>query len=355
MSVKSFPSVLSVQRGTIVTDGIMCSVISSSGNKPESIEKVRVVRHGILGVLPEKKDESVNNPQRTESAKTSPDASGLEVRFSYRTIPSSELLFDCSDLSYRQTLDQFIEKFFQSGVPEFEEVCCRYARNILNGRWLWRNRVLGKVSVKARSGDMVFKSDGSSLKEFGNYTDDEISLAKNVIAAGLLSHSPVTPSLEVEGRIDFGFVGSVEVFPSQNMVTGKPKGFARSLYKIGMPSRREMLRISNTAHADGESANEFMSDQIDMGFAALRDQKIGNAIRTIDTWYESSDSVRAIAIEPNGACMDTNEVHRSTKNDSKTLLKKIDEIIPSVTFNPDAAFLIGLLIRGGVFSEKNKD
>jgi CRISPR-associated protein Csy3 len=351
MSVKDFPSVLSIQRGTVITDGIMYEVIPGKNAK-----KVRVVRHGILGVLPEKEGNSVNNPQRTESAKTSYEATALEVRYSYRTIPAKSLLFDCSAQSYRNTMEEFIDRFFKRGNKEFDEVCRRYARNILNGRWLWRNRMLGAFSVTAKSGNLTFSSEGSTLNGFDNYTEDEISLAENVIAKGLLPLNTDTPVLDVVGRVDFGFTGAVEVFPSQNMVTGKPKGFARSLYKVNIPTRQEMFQIASTARADGEGANEFMADQIDMGIAALRDQKIGNAIRTIDTWYETGDSVRPIAIEPNGASMDTNEIHRGGKgkfgNDSKSLLKRIDEIEPKEEFNPDAAFLIALMIRGGVFSEK---
>lgn len=353
MAIK-FPSVLSVQRGTVVTDGVMRSVIPTSGGQTIK-ELVHVVRHGILGVLPEKNKDSINNPQRTESAKTDANANALEVSFTYRTIPATELLFDCSETAYRNVLNDFIKRFFAAGNPEFTEVCRRYARNILNGRWLWRNRMLGEVSVTAKSADQVYTSNGSTMKGFGDYTKDEIALAENVIIRGLLSVNANTPALEVVGRVDFGFTGAVEVFPSQNMVTGKPKGFARSLYKLDFPTRREMLQIINSSRADGEDSNEFMADQIDMGIAALRDQKIGNAIRTIDTWYESGDSAIPIAIEPNGASMASNEVHRQGKTGSKELLKKIDEIKPSETFNPDAAFLIALMIRGGVFSGKSED
>lgn len=352
MAIK-IPSVLSVQRGTIVTDGIMSSVVTKNNGEFDK-RPVRVIRHGIRGVLPEKGKDSVSNPQRTESAKTTPDAIGLEVTFSFRTIPSSELVFACSDAAYRQALGGFIDRFFRRGVQEFDEVCLRYARNIFNGRWLWRNRVFGKAVVTARCNGVEYKSDGTQTANFENYTDDEKRFAEDVIATGLIGDAPQVAV--VTGRILFGFTGEVEVFPSQNMVTNKPNGFARSLYKVDMIPRKELFSIMDTARKDGEDADEFSADMIDMGIAALRDQKIGNAIRTIDTWYPGYAGT-PISIEPNGANLDANVLYRDGRDQgAKDLLSRIDELKPGTDFDPRAAYLIALLVRGGVFSagDENK-
>lgn len=349
MSIK-IPGVLSFQRGTIVTDGTLSSIVP--GEAAERFVPIKVIRHGIRGINNSPKGEDVANIQRTESAKTATDAVGLAVAFSCRTLPAERLLFGCSDPTYRRAVDGFIARFFVRGVPEFDEVCRRYARNILNGRWLWRNRMLGDVSVSAKCGDIVYKSSGSRLNDFDEYTEDEKALAQNVIASGfLLPPNSAAPALSVVGRVTFGFTGEVEVFPSQNMVTNKPKGFARSLYKVDMISRKELVSILSGASKDGDDAGEFMADMIDMGRAALRDQKIGNAIRTIDTWYPDYAGM-PIPVEPNGASLETNSLHRKpVAANAKGLLAKIDEIVPSATFNPDAAYLIALIVRGGVFSE----
>jgi len=341
---------LSFQRGTIVTDGVLSSIVP--GESAERLVPIKVIRHGIRGINNNPKGEDVANIQRTESAKTATDAIGLAVEFSFRTLPAGRLLFGCSDPDYRRAVDGFIARFFVRGRPEFDEVCLRYARNILNGRWLWRNRMLGEVSVSAKCGGIVYKGDGSRPNDFDDYTEDEKALAQNVIASGfLLPPDSAAPVLNVEGRVTFGFTGEVEVFPSQNMVTNKPKGFARSLYKVDMISRKDLVSILSGANKDGEDAGEFMADMIDMGRAALRDQKIGNAIRTIDTWYPDYAGI-PIPIEPNGASLETNSLYRKpVAANAKGLLAKIDEIVPSATFNPDAAYLIALIVRGGVFSE----
>ena len=343
------PDVLSFQRGTIITDGLMSSILLNK-NGEEKTAPVKVVRHGIRGVNSHPKSDNVSNIQRTESAKTHPESAGLSVTFSFKTIPAGSLMFGCSDSAFRSITDGFIDRFFACGVPEFDEVCQRYARNILNGRWLWRNRILGETHVTASVGDKKYLSNGSRLRDFDAYTEDEQGLAR-AIATGLLSSDNVSPAIKVEGRVLFGFTGEVEVFPSQNMVGNKPDGFARSLYKVDMISRRDLISIMGSANKNEASAGDFAADMIDMGRAALRDQKIGNAIRTIDTWYQDFSGT-PIPVEPNGASLDANTVFRKGDQNASALLSKMDEMHPETTFNPGAAFLIAILIRGGVFSEE---
>ena len=350
MSIK-LPSVLSVQRGTIVTDGLMSSIVRDKQGK-ERLESIRVIRHGIRGINNNPKNGDAANIQRTESAKTSPHAIGLAVEFSLRTIAAEQLLFSCSDMQYRAALEAFVRRYFVRGVEEFEEVCRRYARNILNGRWLWRNRVLGEAVIEAQSGAKTYTGQGSRTRDFADYTADERGLADDVIATGFIGSART--SVTVTGRILFGFQGELEVFPSQNMVTNKPEGFARSLYKVDMIARKDMLEIVAGARKGGEDAGEFAADMIDMGRAALRDQKIGNAIRTIDTWYPKCDGT-PIPIEPNGANLEKNMLFRTDRtSEAKHLLAVIDEMQPGGEFDPRAAYLIALLVRGGVFSEGSK-
>lgn len=345
------PSVFSVQRGTVVTDGIMHSILSAD-DATKVVRQIPVIRHGIRGVLPEKTKDSVSNPQRTESAKTAKEAIGLEVTFAFRTIPARDLLFACSEDDYRQVLQDFISRFFRPGVKEFDEVCRRMTRNIFNGRWLWRNLTLGKPTVTAQTQQEVYTSEGTPSTGFDGYTDDEKRFAQEVVAAGLLGLTQQAAT--VTGQILFGFTGAVEVFPSQNMVTNKPKGFARSLYKVDMISRKDFMAISGTARKHGEDSGEFFADMIPTGVAALRDQKIGNAIRTIDTWYPDCNGT-PIPVEPNGASLASNRLYRDGKNQgAKDLFKRVDELVPEDDFNPTAAYLIALLIRGGVFSSKSE-
>ncbi|MEI4850471.1 type I-F CRISPR-associated protein Cas7f/Csy3, partial [Klebsiella pneumoniae] len=78
-----------------------------------------------------------------------------------------------------------------------------------------------------------------------------------------------------------------EVYPSEELVFNKDKG-------------------------NGEKSKVLYA--VD-GIAAMHSQKLGNAIRTIDTWYpEFSDAhIGPIAIEPFGAVTNLGKAFRSPK------------------------------------------
>ncbi len=344
------PEVLSFQRGVLCTDAPFWAIT------PEGERFIPVVRHGIRGTINVQERKRVDkgteiaNVQITESAKTPPNATGIVVRFSMGFVPLDETLFATSDMAFRQHFLDFVERFRDSG--ELEEVCHRYARNVLNGRWLWRNRILAQViriTVASKGQTLVETKAVPELKRFGDYTESERKLALAFAEAirGLSSQR-----FEIEGRIEFGFQGAVEVFPSQNYPGGKkPDGFARPLYKLNMIGRRELGNILNSA-----DVAHYRADMIEMGTAALRDQKIGNAIRTIDTWYRDEPDPDPIPVEPNGASLKDNDFYRKGANSAFEIMRRMDALQPgNGTLNPEAMFLLAIFLRGGVFSEKDKD
>jgi len=278
------------------------------------------------------------------------------VNYAIKTIHYKNLLFACSDSEYRSKIESFIDKAFSKSNPNLVDVCRRYARNIMNGRWLWRNLILGETSIVVKIGPQKLHSKVvGEFSSFDNYTEEEDALA-NALINGFFSEGGSAAPISVTADVLFGVKGSTEVFPSQNMVTNKPKGFARSLYKINRPDLDTLRRIMYPSRG-GAGAFGFMADIVDVGFAALRDQKIGNAIRTIDTWYEGSNNATPIPLEPNGANIERNLILRSSSNDARTyfLPSRLDTIDPTKD-NDVVKFMIGVLIRGGVLSgKKDKD
>lgn len=362
-------SVLAFQRCLSVTDGLMDSVIiDNSGSEPKfRFKPIPVVRHGIRGVLGDanahvkKKSDGqdkngVSNPQITESAHTDKEASAMRVRFALRPVPLKHALFACDNKGYKDAIDRLVEALIPT--ESTKEVSRRYARNILNGRWLWRNRVLGeKIEVVVRWGDVVALGTGSRLTDFDAYTEDEIRLAE-ALHSVLSGESSM--AFSVEGIVHFGVKGSFEVFPSQNYVSSKPKGFARPLYKVSPLSYNELKDAMKDADTNGDPLG--FQDTITMGLAALRDQKIGNAIRVVDTWYVSGMQKAApIPVEPNGACLGDGTFYRTGSNSAYALLSQIEGLTvraqssPEV-FDAELAYLVAILVRGGVYGEgKGKD
>ena len=352
VTFKKLPGVLSFQRGFVISDGLFYNLYADgSDTKP-----VFVIRHGIRGTqnVNTDNDKDVSNVQITETAKSDGSATGIKVSFSMRVLPLSQTLFACAGTDSRDIRDA-LNSFVERALPSegLQEVARRYARNVLNGRWLWRNPILGDtIAASVTDGNGTTIECGatqSPMKDFDNYSEQEKNLghmfADNMIGGNLTAWT-------VDAVINFGFAGAVELFPSQNYVENKPKGFARPLYKIGHPEYRE-----------NDSLDVFKDTRV-MGMAALRDQKIGNAIRTIDTWYASYKTHgKPIPVEPNGASLDAQQFFRREGADRRTsafeLMKRINQVDPN---SHEGMFMIASLMRGGVFSEgekkdknKNKD
>ena len=92
--------------------------------------------------------------------------------------------------------------------------------------------------------------------------------------------------------------------------------------------------------------------------AGMHSQKIGNALRTIDTWYPDYDeaNIGPIAIEPYGAVTNLGTAYRNpkAKADFFTLF---DTFATGETLENknDEHYVMAVLVRGGVFGESGKD
>lgn len=356
--LKKLPGVLAFQRGLVISDAELFNEI----NGEYESHPVNVVRHGIRGTQNINKDgsddtavsgntkqRSVSNVQQTDSAKLDSQSDALVARFSIRFLDLKETLFSCApgksdgkkdtqkNLDYevsvlRDSLDQFIRR--AKDAAGLDEVACRIARNIANARWLWRNRVIASditVTVNTQQEAIAsFNALQIPLNQFNDYSDAEQAVAR-VIAAGLRGHE--VAALSVVARVEFGTLGAIEVFPSQNYIEDKPKGFARSLYRLGQPDKSKP-----------ENGPRIM------GRAAIRDQKISNALRTIDTWYPGfAEYGRPIPVEPNGANLEAQRFFRDQKGVSAFDLMRRLNLVDAAT--EEGMFMIACLIRGGVYSE----
>jgi CRISPR-associated protein Csy3 len=343
LSFNKLPGVLSFQRLTITSDALFYNALPNGGRSP-----ISVVRHGIRGtqnVNKEKEKDKQSNVQITETAKTASDATGFVVEFSLAFLPLEKAIFSCAGENgeaVRQGITGFVQR--ARGGNGVQEIAQRYARNLLNGRWLWRNRLIGQsitvnvfvdgeASASISANALEIDTDG-----FNNYTTAEVELGR-IIADGL--NGIRSSRLRVEAHVQMGFSGAVEVFPSQNFANDKPRGFARPLYKVDIQTP-----------SNNQDANTYEDTRI-MGHAALRDQKIGNAIRTIDTWYKDySTHGKPIAVEPLGASLDMQKFYREKGDTSFKIMLSINTLDPD---SDDGKFLLACLVRGGVYSESDKN
>jgi CRISPR-associated protein Csy3 len=260
------------------------------------------------------------------------DQDTLKLTFSLKVLSGVEKPSACNNADFNTSYCRVAKSYIEE--KGFDELGLRYATNIANGRFLWRNRVGVEnleVHVKVLNEDVdlawVFRSSEITTKNF-----DADGLPVEVKALGefmadVLSGKSEYGLLEISAYAQVGT--AQDVYPSEELV----------LDKGNSKSKKSKILYS---------VNEV---------AAMHSQKIGNAIRTIDTWYPDYDSVNTgpIAVEPYGAVTNLGVAYRNPKNKSDfyTLFDRYarGEELSSVE---EEHYVMGVLVRGGVFGESDK-
>lgn len=266
------------------------------------------------------------NPQTVDIAALDSQHDTLQMRFTLRVLPGTGTPSACSDADYQVKLVETVNTYVEAN--KFTELAKRYAANLSSGRFLWRNRigaeqievsvvrlVKGKVAATYRFNGLEF-----SLRNFDHSTP-ELEQLSQVIADGLAGEEHVLLEVTAFARMGAG----QEVFPSQEMILERSSGDkSKTLYSV-------------------------------KGVAALHSQKVGNAIRTIDSWYPveaETLSLGPIAIEPYGSVTTRGTALRKpqTKMSFYNLLDNwlLKDDAPALE---QQHYVMAVLIRGGVFSD----
>ena len=267
---------------------------------------------------PTKVDAEIRKPnlQTVDAAALPTGADTLKVRFTLRVIGGLSHPSACNDVDYQAALRSTIDEYLEN--HGCREQAYRYACNLATGRFLWRNRIGAEsVEVRIESSDGfegTFDAYARSLDDMTS-EDPEIRAVADTIAKGLGGQG--FSLLTVTAFVKLG--EAQEVFPSQELVQDRQDGKSKHLYTV----------------AD---------------VAAMHSQKIGNAIRTIDTWHPAADDVGAIAVEPYGSVTSRGKAYRQPveKLDFYTLLD--NWIVKGKSPETEQQhYVVATLIRGGVF------
>lgn len=334
MSKLTTASVLAFERNLDISDGFMAQ--KNSQDEKSVATPVRIQEKSIRGTIsnrlkknitddPAKLDAEIEkaNLQKVDSASLLEENDTLIVSWTCKVLPFDGKPNVCNDQAYQSKLLATVQDYLQEhGVKELAH---RYATNIANARWLWRNRVGAEkitVFVTCKIADkehtLIFDAKSISVHNFETKNDELVTLA-NWIEQGLTNQAFVILNIKAEAIVGFG----QEVYPSQELILDTGKTKSKELYKI--------------------------NDK-----AGMHSQKIGNAIRTIDTWYP--DAQFPIAIEPYGAVTTMGTAFRQPKQkqDFYTLFDNwvLKDEKPSVE---NQHYVIAVLIRGGVFGASGKE
>lgn len=329
MSKLETASVLAFERNLDISDARFDQCGDNGQRKPVVIRE-KSVRGTISNRLknavandPAKLDAEIQKPnlQKVDVATLDEDCHTLIARFTLKALPFDGKPCACNNPDYQQQLQTTIAAYLDKNGTR--ALALRYAANIANARWLWRNRMGAesiRITVHNQSEKVIINNAKNlPLNEFG--TSSEIETIADWIEQGLNGSAFTLLEIEAQAKVGFG----QEVYPSQELILD-----------TGRSNKSKVLyTIDNKA--------------------GMHSQKVGNAIRTIDTWY-SDDAQFPIAAEPYGAVTTMGTAFRQPKqkNDFYTLFDNwvLKGEAPALE---QQHYIISVLLRGGVFGASGKE
>lgn len=331
-------SVLSYEKKLVLSDGYMYGTTWENRFDESEIKPLSVVTKSVRGTISNRLKPAVQNDpaklnaevekanlQRVDACALDMKQDTLKLSYTLKVLSGVETPSACNHEEFGRKYKHAAEAYIQKNG--FTELARRYAINIANARFLWRNRMGAEqieVHVTADGMEWIFNGYDYSLKNFeGNSRIDELA---EKIAAALSGKRP-----HVFIRVDaYALLGiGQEVYPSEELVLDKGRGEkSKVLYQV-------------------------------QGSAAMHSQKLGNAIRTIDTWYPAFGTeagVGPIAVEPYGVVTNLGQAFRVAKEkadfyslfDKFALGKQLDDV-------EQEHYVMAVLVRGGVFGQSSRE
>jgi CRISPR-associated protein Csy3 len=336
-------SVLAFERKLDTSDAFFFSGKWDDRNKSNNWTPIALQEKSVRGTISNRlKAKDANDPTKLDAKVESPNlqtvdvaalpmqADTLKVVFTLKVLGGAGMPSACNSAAYQSklvsTVKGYVSKF------EFSELALRYAANIANGRFLWRNRIgaeqieVSTTLIKQGAAFKTWQFDALSVttRNFDAHSAGKTTYSElaEAIKNGLNGNSYTL--IEVTAFVRVG--GGQEVYPSQELILDKGDGKkSKTLYAVN-------------------------------GIAGMHSQKVSNAIRTIDTWYSDEPMAGPIPIETYGAVTALGKAFRPPldKNDFYTLF---DNWILKEAQLTEAQqhYVMGVLIRGGVFGEAEKE
>lgn len=331
------PSVLAFSRTVEPTDGFFYQKNSQDENakvQPVVISK-RSIRTTMsnrqkpaLAKNPEKLNAEIikANLQTPEICYLEEDCDIMVVKFGAKFLPFEGEASSCNSPDFLTKIKAVVADY--QARTQFTELGLRYATNIANGRWLWRNRFVAQaitVAVECTADDekhsFTFAAKKISIKNPVSDNEDVAKLGALIAAA---FRGEVFLNLYITADVNLGY--GHQAFPSEEMNLDDNKAGKELFHRRGVA-----------------------------GFHA---PKIGNALRTIDTWYPNTQNEAErmpISVEPYGSVTSLGIALRqpSAKADFYTLLDEWMEnnVEPSIE---NQHYVMAMLMRGGVFGKSSK-
>ncbi|MDV6343164.1 type I-F CRISPR-associated protein Csy3 [Nitrosomonas sp. Is37] len=318
------PSVLAFSRKLEPSDGLMMFGLWENLKKSDAFYPISIYpkrNRGTKSQYGVSDSEKIDpNPVHVDDAVLPHNADTLRLSFTLKVLGNIEEPITCNDPEFERALKNSVENYRKT--YQFKELATRYANNIANGRFLWRNRIgADSITIQVTHNEHTWEFDSYKyhLNQFAQSDGSDFDNLIKIIQTGLQGNYSEYLKIAAFAKIGFG----QHIWPSQEMIMEKPKNGEKSKF---------LFQLGNCA--------------------AMHSEKIGNALRTIDTWYTAGSDTRPIAIEPYGSVPSRGDAYRIAKNDFYTLL---DKWLADVNSVPEGQqhYIVATLIRGGVFGGKD--
>lgn len=321
--------------------------IINVGKKVSSYEPVLITEEGYVGTISnyynpkdyqnnidsQKKSPVNPNPGRQDFAYLNSQNDVLVIKGDIKFVNNFKkpVLTDSPDqlLNYKSFVEKYIK---ENGL---KELVSRYVLNILSGKIFWRNqhafRKVIDIQVQTKFQKQAFRFNTTTL-EGDNFNSNPFSQEEDNILfnklVDLISEEVVSTGLvglKIHAYLEIGT--AAPTYPSQSFLDEKPEGKGRILAGKNISSDKKVAVFSS--------------------------QKIGNALRTIDTWY-AEEAVEAIPVEVYGVVVTRREALRASGKNSfydffePSKFKKFVENYNSEKI-ADKHYLMAMFIKGGVF------
>jgi CRISPR-associated protein Csy3 len=334
------PSVLSFERKLETSDALMFAGNWGETDKPPAQEwqHIPIMKRqnrstqSAFGIEDAKKMKPNPVSSDSDDANLPHDKDTLKVSFSLRVIGNVGKPFACNDPDFTRAIGEKMNAY-KENAEGFKTLALRYAYNIANGRFLWRNRVCAekaviKVKTDSSQDELTFNPhDDFSLNDFKKSENNaDLQTLAKVISSGLNGNENNFSFIEVDAYVKLG--NGQHVFPSQEMnMNDKEK-------------KKVLFKLPVRLDGDGDVKE----------CAAIHNVKIGNAIRTIDNWYKDAEC--PIAAEPYGSVTQMGQAYRKNEKEGDFYSLMIKWLNEKEVTDDEKNFVVANLIRGGVFGKK---
>lgn len=334
----TLPSVLAFEKKIVPSDGLMYGTIWES--RYTFSEPLNLSTKSVRGTISNRLKPAIKNDplklnaevekanlQTVDSCSLGSDQDTLRLFFTLKFLSGVENPSACNNSEFLKTYKEAVNNYINE--ESFTELGLRYAINIANGRYLWRNRIgAEKIEIRVKATGIIgkewifnglevsltdFSIDNPEIIELGNFIAETLSGTRDFLM------------LEIDTFVLMG--KAQDVYPSEELVLDKGKG-----------EKSKVLYSNNS-------------------IAGMHSQKIGNALRSIDTWYPGFGLYKKpIAIEPYGAVTNLGKAFRNPKENSDFYtLFDLFATGGKLENKEDEHFVMSVLIRGGVFGESSKE